>query len=483
MVCLILLIIYKDYIFFLFSNYEQISQHKNNTLKQLEVKNDEIVVGREREGIVTNSVSKSTSFPLDKSFEKILNCSNQENKSLHSPKLTKVQSDSLLNVSYSSPLSPIYQKHTDILTANTEQVNTTKKSVLCLSDFIVSTPITKKKIKKGHLNNILGRRITPTCLKEKEDDCLRTSNCFDDFNIREVNSNSLSESRSFLVAERQKIVLKTKTSENNMAILSRKFKSTTNTREAAEVNRSFVSHKNAINNFVKVYIALLNNSLILNITTEIYFLISLLTRKEFHFTENRSADLQPCCFLLTENFQNGIDTTIKSCLHLFRSIHNYTYFAVKSLESQINVLKYYDKTTLLLLSENYRLNTVSKPFSEQLKKISGMKCDRLLELSYDIQHTNVCFKLDTDNRDNFPSDLTFHSFRKQRDLFYEILRIWELNHLQSGWSFSVGLGGKIKSLINLHRDPTNFVHFCRLFKEQLLSTCGKSHKVSIFISY
>ncbi|KAG5895355.1 hypothetical protein JTB14_003152 [Gonioctena quinquepunctata] len=45
-----------------------------------------------------------------------------------------------------------------------------------------------------------------------------------------------------------------------------------------------------------------------------------------------------------------------------------------------------------------------------------------------------------------------------------------------GWNFSIGLGSKIKTLFSLQGDAANFMHFSRLFKAQLLSTCGKSHR-------
>lgn len=84
---------------------------------------------------------------------------------------------------------------------------------------------------------------------------------------------------------------------------------------------------------------------------------------------------------------------------------------------------------------------------------------------------SVCFQIDTDNRENFPSGLAFQTFRKQRDIFYDILRIWKENHLVPGWAFQVALGGKIRTMLTLHSDATNYSHFARLFKSQLLISC------------
>jgi len=92
---------------------------------------------------------------------------------------------------------------------------------------------------------------------------------------------------------------------------------------------------------------------------------------------------------------------------------------------------------------------------------------------------NVCFQIDTDNRENFSSGLAFHAFRKQRDAFYDILRIWEENHLVPGWVFQIALGGRIRSMLTMHNDCTNYYHIARLFKSQLLISCiQKGHQVS-----
>lgn len=93
---------------------------------------------------------------------------------------------------------------------------------------------------------------------------------------------------------------------------------------------------------------------------------------------------------------------------------------------------------------------------------------------YRIVELNVCFQTDTDNRENFPSSIAFQCFRKQRDMFYEILKIWEDNHLVPGWTFQIALSGKIKTMLMVHSDVSNFTHFARLFKSQMLISCIQS---------
>ncbi|KZC08720.1 PREDICTED: codanin-1 [Dufourea novaeangliae] len=84
---------------------------------------------------------------------------------------------------------------------------------------------------------------------------------------------------------------------------------------------------------------------------------------------------------------------------------------------------------------------------------------------------SVCFQIDTDNRENFPSAVAFRSFKNQRDAFYEIFRIWEENHSVPGWTFQIALGSKTRSMLTLHNDAINYYHFARLFKSQLLISC------------
>lgn len=102
-----------------------------------------------------------------------------------------------------------------------------------------------------------------------------------------------------------------------------------------------------------------------------------------------------------------------------------------------------------------------------------------VKLLYAMGEINVCFQIDTDNRENFSSSIAFQTFRKQRDAFYDILRIWEENHLVSGWVFQIALGSKIRSMLTLHNDSTNYYHIARLFKSQLLISCIQNgHQVN-----
>uniref|UniRef100_A0A8C9DHT0 Codanin 1 n=1 Tax=Prolemur simus TaxID=1328070 RepID=A0A8C9DHT0_PROSS len=83
----------------------------------------------------------------------------------------------------------------------------------------------------------------------------------------------------------------------------------------------------------------------------------------------------------------------------------------------------------------------------------------------------VSFQPETDNRANFSSDRAFHTFKKQRDVFYEVLREWEDHHEEPGWDFEKGLGSRIRAMMGQLSTACSHSHFVRLFQKQLLQMC------------
>ncbi|XP_046742766.1 uncharacterized protein LOC124409280 isoform X2 [Diprion similis] len=160
----------------------------------------------------------------------------------------------------------------------------------------------------------------------------------------------------------------------------------------------------------------------------------------------------------------------------FQTIHNCIYFSTSFLNTQRVLLSLLDRTTLKLLCENNRIATFSPGLQEYLSQCYRGKLNESSQLkqhfnTFSTTEANVSFQIDTDNRENFPSLVGFQSFRKQRDLFYDVMRIWETHHLAPGWVFSIALAGKIRTLLSLHNDAANYCHFARLFKSQLLLSC------------
>lgn len=87
---------------------------------------------------------------------------------------------------------------------------------------------------------------------------------------------------------------------------------------------------------------------------------------------------------------------------------------------------------------------------------------------------SVFLQQDNDTRNNFSSDLEFANFRKQRDAFYAILKIWEQKHLNPLWNFKEGLGTKIQNTIfHVSEHPINMAHLAQLFLSQLLVSANE----------
>ncbi|KRT86244.1 hypothetical protein AMK59_2779 [Oryctes borbonicus] len=394
------------------------------------------------------------------------------------PKLMKINSDTVLETSYASPISPLYSRNNFNTPKNRATVKSSEKN-LCLGDFIVQKKSSsKKKVQRNlcgamnaksndNIDNKKFRRIKPTNLNEK-----RFSGGFKEsensFNFKnayvELSVDNLNEQRNLLVEERLKI-------KNNIDDLIKspnlvKLQTINNKIEINPVSEK-VTFTPQLDNLLKIYVFFLNNGFVLNIASELYFLILLLLSKQYLSDkfDDSDTDIQ----MINENIENRKD--------LFKTVHNCVYFAVSALQSQIELLKSLDRPTLKLLYENQRIKLFSESFYVALVSICNNKLDQAKE-NVNIVQGNVCFISDTDNRDNFPTDISFHAFRKQRDLFYEILRIWEQSRFLPEWNFSIALGGKIKSLLNIHSDPVNFRHFARLFKMQLLTTSRQNNDVS-----
>jgi codanin-1 len=223
-----------------------------------------------------------------------------------------------------------------------------------------------------------------------------------------------------------------------------------------------------------VYSHLMNCNLVLNIMTELYFVVGLLVVRVpigsgtdgIHSSQKESSEKAIL------HLYHGAWNTKKGAY--FTTVHNCVYFATSLLYRQQHILEFFDKITLKMIADNRHILAFTPDLYDI---ISGLlttdvsKTRRCASVVAGIQG-NVSFQSDTDNRQNFPTDQAFHIFRKQRDGFYGILRTWEADHMLPDWSYAVALGPRIRTLLNLHNEPANFVHFARLFRSQLLGTCN-----------
>ncbi|XP_076065179.1 codanin-1 like protein dlt [Oratosquilla oratoria] len=223
--------------------------------------------------------------------------------------------------------------------------------------------------------------------------------------------------------------------------------------ELTEPSPFYVTSKDMLDCLVETYAMLIICNMVPNVMAELYYILQLLTLR----VPYESADV------LKNNTQEF------SCID---SHHNAIYFSCHVLEAIVELLKLLDKGTLRLLAENPRIQT----FTPQLRKDLQEWVDKAVP--QEVQNAapqspigSVSFQSETDNKNNFPSAAHFHIFRKQRDSLYEIIRLWETRHMNPGWSFQQTLGPRVRHILSLSSEPTNYIHFSRLFIAQLITMC------------
>ncbi|XP_029207694.2 codanin-1-like isoform X1 [Acropora millepora] len=223
----------------------------------------------------------------------------------------------------------------------------------------------------------------------------------------------------------------------------------------------------------KIYSECITGNFVPNVTAELYFVVQILTvcgvssdAKENEETTSNG----------TEN-NNG-----KNNLNIFYSLHNCTYFAVKVLQDLQRLILLLDKDTLRLFAENPRIAefspTLKETFLEGFRSLSPVKVPDVNCIKSPLG--GVPFSVERDNKQNFPSDRAFYNFRKQRDIFYELVREWEDCNSATGWNMEDHMGDRIRALVNQKPELANYSHFARLFKSQLLQMCEEERNGSSF---
>lgn len=206
---------------------------------------------------------------------------------------------------------------------------------------------------------------------------------------------------------------------------------------------SKVHDSETLDKLIDAYCYCLEHGLVPNVGGEIYFMFQILTSVGK---------------IEEESDRNSI----------FGTIHNCVYFAVSSLSHQKHLLNVLDDSTLKTFAEIPYL----AGFSEEICYHVTSICDgrSATEMHKSLPVPRVFFQADTDNRENFPNDSSFHSFRKQRDLFYELLRDWQ-QHNTFDSQFQHQFTKKVQHLINTGTQTINYVHLARLLESQLIASC------------
>uniref|UniRef100_A0A8C6Y9B2 Codanin-1 C-terminal domain-containing protein n=1 Tax=Naja naja TaxID=35670 RepID=A0A8C6Y9B2_NAJNA len=212
---------------------------------------------------------------------------------------------------------------------------------------------------------------------------------------------------------------------------------------SADVNK--VTYRKQLEHLAELYSICIAENLVPNIFSELFFVLQLLTAKRTSFWNSSSLDFN----------------TISQCAFLFDCC------------CLGRIVSHLEKGTLKLLAENDRIASFSLGLHERLMAAYENTTAKVsLWLPSCVQ--SVSFQPETDNRSNFSSDKAFHIFKKQRDIFYELLREWEDNFEKTGWDFEKCLGDRIRVMMAHLSAACNYSHFARLFQKQLLQMCKGS---------
>ncbi|KAB0395436.1 hypothetical protein E2I00_005239, partial [Balaenoptera physalus] len=268
---------------------------------------------------------------------------------------------------------------------------------------------------------------------------------------------SLQEEREMLRKERSKLLQQSPapacpTPESGCPHPSR-----TGNLTAEPADPARVSSRQRLELVALVYSSCIAENLVPNLFLELFFVLQLLTARRM--VAAKDSDLEP---------NPGAVDSLES--PLFQSVHDCVFFAVQVLEHQFHVLSHLDKGTLKLLAENERLLCFSPALQGRLRAAYEGSVAKV-SLAMPPSAQAVSFQPETDNRANFSSDRAFHTFKKQRDVFYEVLREWEDRHEEPGWDFEKGLGSRIRAMMGQLSAACSHSHFVRLFQKQLLQMC------------
>ncbi|NXH40766.1 CDAN1 protein, partial [Dicaeum eximium] len=276
-------------------------------------------------------------------------------------------------------------------------------------------------------------------------------------NLSSVISNSLQEEREMLKKERYRTSFDPCTPTKPSYTCSASLPAESHLVTCA--NPAKVSCKKQLECLAQLYSSCIAENLVPNIFLELFFVLQLLTSKGTSTAEDGDSD--------PEISERNRDVSGRQ--H-FESVHNCVYFAVRVLDYQYEIISHLEKGMLKLLAENERIASFSPTLHKRLRQAYESSTGKVsLLLPCSVQ--SVSFQPETDNRSNFPSDRAFHIFKKQRDIFYELLREWEDNHEKTGWDFERVLGGKIRAMMAHLSATCNHSHFARLFQKQLIQMC------------
>lgn len=176
-----------------------------------------------------------------------------------------------------------------------------------------------------------------------------------------------------------------------------------------------VERRDMVMAMAKLYSFIIDMNHVPNILSEFSYLVNLLNTEHNPYEQEQ---------------QKLLSNDVAS--HLLKNFHNCIFFATCVLNHQKQTLAMLDCTTIRVLCDYERIQRLTTSLYEYLRSVmqKKMQMDSLAASkgigggrgNANSINKVVFYQQETDNRDNFPSDREFGAFKKQRDIFYGILR-------------------------------------------------------------
>jgi codanin-1 len=189
-------------------------------------------------------------------------------------------------------------------------------------------------------------------------------------------------------------------------------KSTSSVPSALEYDDAKVERREMVSAMAKLYSFIIDMNHVPNVLSEFSYLVNLLNTEHNPYEQQKLSS-------------NDVAS------NLLKNFHNCIFFATCVLNHQKQTLAMLDCTTIRVLCDYERIQRLTTALHEYLRSVmqKKMQMDTLAASRGGGGRGNansinkvVFYQQETDNRDNFPSDREFGAFKKQRDMFYSILR-------------------------------------------------------------
>ncbi|XP_073838779.1 codanin-1 like protein dlt [Musca autumnalis] len=227
-----------------------------------------------------------------------------------------------------------------------------------------------------------------------------------------------------------------------------------------------------------IYVILIDNHLTINFLNDLSFLLNLLNATPCISTDNVADAFKN---LELREFEGNPTSKSLQCLENLRYA---IYFALQCLCQLKDRLANLDGKTLKVVLTNERFSYFPDTIRNHLletyqKKQQVISENPMHDASFCLDakthgQNNVYFQQEQDSRQNFSSHQEFVNFRPQRDLFCKCLKMWETNHLNPNWKFSVEIKPIIRQIFQQSENCVNMAHFAKLFVSQLLLSASSA---------